>query len=98
MVATGSLETNQLILTAFGLMPGLLKPADVSRCIGVILGLIVAPMLVSAFPANAIVDGVSMATNRPCWDCTRRQVVAAIKVSAMNTPSRTLVVAIFCPA
>jgi hypothetical protein len=41
----GSLATIALILTAFGLMLGIVKPADALRRVGAILGIVIALML-----------------------------------------------------
>jgi hypothetical protein len=45
MALAGSLATIVLILTALGLMLGIVKPADVPKRIGAILGIVVALML-----------------------------------------------------
>ena len=42
----GSLATIALILTAFGLMLGIVKPADAVKHVGAILGIVIALMLV----------------------------------------------------
>ena len=42
----GSLAMIALILTAFGLMLGIVKPADAVKHVGAILGIVIALMLV----------------------------------------------------
>jgi predicted tellurium resistance membrane protein TerC len=46
VVFMGSLATIALILTAFGLMLGIVKPADAVKHVGAILGIVIALMLV----------------------------------------------------
>jgi hypothetical protein len=45
LTLTGTLAIIALILTAFGIMLGIVKPADVPKRIGAILGIVVALML-----------------------------------------------------
>ena len=50
---TGSLATIALILTAFGLMLGIVKkPADTLKHVGAILGIVIVLMLIPAVLAN----------------------------------------------
>jgi Zn-dependent protease with chaperone function len=55
----GSLATIALILTAFGLMLGIVKPADVPKRIGVILSIVVTLMVIPGVLVSAW-SGVSL--------------------------------------
>jgi hypothetical protein len=53
LTLVGSLATIALILTAFGIMLGIVKPADVPKRIGVILVIVIGFMVVPGILANA---------------------------------------------
>lgn len=66
MVLMGSLATIALILTAFGLMLGILKPANARRCIVaiaciVILFMLIPGVLVSAWLSLSLWQRVALA-------------------------------------
>jgi hypothetical protein len=77
----GSLATIALILTAFGLMLGIVKPADVLRRIGAILGaviaLIFAPcVLVNTWLGMSLWEKIGLVAVGVCawqWPRPRRQ-------------------------
>ena len=50
---TGSLATIALILTAFGIMLGIVKPADVLKHVGAILGIVIVLMLIPGVLVSA---------------------------------------------
>ena len=49
----GSLATIAIILTAIGLMVGIVKPADAMKSIGAILGMVIALMLIPCVLVSA---------------------------------------------
>ena len=53
MTLIGSLATIALILTAFGLMLGIVKPADVLKHVGTILGIVIVLMLIPGILVSA---------------------------------------------
>ena len=50
---TGSVATIALILTAFGIMLGIVKPADVLKHVGAILGIVIVLMLIPGVLVSA---------------------------------------------
>ncbi len=59
MTFIGSLTSIALILTAFGLLLGIVKPADALKHVGAILGIVIVLMLIPAVLAN-IWSGMSL--------------------------------------
>jgi hypothetical protein len=53
VVLTGSVAMIALILTAFGLMLGIVRPADALKRIGTILGIVMVLLLIRGIIANA---------------------------------------------
>ncbi len=50
---TGSLATIALVLTAFGLMIGIVKPSNALKHVGTILGIVIVLMLIPGVLASA---------------------------------------------
>jgi Zn-dependent protease with chaperone function len=53
LALTESLATIALILTAFGIMLGIVKPADVPKRVGAILGIVIVLMLIPGILVSA---------------------------------------------
>jgi hypothetical protein len=77
LALTGSLAIVALILTAFGLMFGIVKPADAIRRVAAILGVVIALMLapgilVGVWSAMSLWQRLGLATiGVGVWQCRR---------------------------
>jgi hypothetical protein len=88
MVLAGSLVLIALILTAFGLMLGIGKPADALKRVGAILGIVIVLMPIPGVLVGAWSGNISVATYRSGRDWGRSLAVAATAVAAVLPADR----------
>ena len=84
----GLLATIAIILVAFDLMLGIVKPADALKRVGAILGIVIVLMPIPGVLVGAWSGNISVATYRSGRDWGRSLAVAATAVAAVLPADR----------